>query len=261
MTKNKLWIGIIVVIVVIAATGLAWMRIKRELFRLHEIATQPDNIMMEVGALSSQTTLPDQESKSVSEVDAESALAYLQDLQEVVYRVTYESKLNYTDDDGQSVERVLTAINKVSVTPELHVWITERDLVADDELVETPARQEPSYYIYHPDGKVTSYIYTDRWYTGESEDIWYGLGSDRVYAHTWAVKETPWQIADGVFRAHDRDGEESYYDFFFDQAGKLSRVEWTNPDTTDHHVYEILDEPVIREIPVAVVETAVPFEM
>lgn len=196
-----------------------------------------------------------------SELSAAEAREILQQMDEMVYRVTYSSEYDYTTNDGQAAHFNEDSVSKISVTPQLQVtWLEGSQGNNDEGAFTTEGSEYPQYSIYHDDGTTTNYIHGDKWYTSNSDDIYAGLTPEKYFAHTWAVTGELQPIGNNAFRISQLEPGVGTYVFYFN-GKRLDHVTWENPDTGDRHLYEILDEPVTREVPAEVVAAAVPFTM
>lgn len=236
-SKTPLIIGIIVLVIAVAG-GIFWFKSQKK----------------------SDAPTSNSETEAV-----DPAIAYLQNLDNFVYRSTYSVDMEYEDTDGQKQRVQRNTVQKVSVTPTLQVSILEKmRSFGEDEI--DPDLQHPSYMILNGDGTTTNYAYSiadsatkgeDVWYTGQSDDINAGIPKEHFYAHTWRVDNTPVKTSPGVYESTDDEGGK--YTFYFDTDNRLTKVHWESPDLSASETYEILDEPVITSVPQEIINKAVPF--
>ncbi|MBQ6436313.1 hypothetical protein IJJ27_01980 [bacterium] len=206
--------------------------------------------------------------KQTAEVDAnDPALVALKNMKEVVYRVTNEVDINFEDVDGSEIDIHRQSISKVSVTPDLQVvYLEGTHDTGKSAALDIPPQQYPSYTIFNHDGTTKNYVYVNNevdppgWRYGDSDELFYGVNENLYYAGTWLTDEIPHKISEGVYQARGNMADGGTYTFYFDETPKLMKVEWDNPETNDHELFEILDEEPVRSVPAEVVAAAVPFE-
>lgn len=215
------------------------------------------------------TTTPSVDTPVVSNISDEEAIAYLRNMNEVVYRMTYTVEFDYEDDNGQPAKVQRETTQKVSISPTLQVVHLERMRSFGEDEIDPNSPNLPFYTIFNGDGTTTNYAYNmaasveeghDVWYTGKSDDVDAGIPAERFYAHTWKVESDPVRVSDGVYEAPARLDEGGNYTFYFGADGKLNKVSWANPETRETAEYEILAEPVETTVPQAIIDAAVPFE-